>query len=70
MVPNSCSLEKSLFNPFSMEDILLHKNSHPDKQFYNDSDKFTTLHILHLMRLTTSNKTTITFVYFTRTIDL
>ena len=40
MAPNSCSLEKFLYNLFSMEDILLDDNSDPDKQFYNDSGNF------------------------------
>ena len=40
MAPNSCLFENFMFDQFSTEDILLHENSDPDKQFYNNSSNF------------------------------
>ena len=31
MAPNSCLFENFMFDPFSIEDILLDENSDPDK---------------------------------------
>ena len=40
IIPNSCSFENFMFDPFSTEDTLLGVNFDPDRQFYNDSGNF------------------------------
>ena len=64
MDPYSCSLESFLFEPYSMEDILLDDNSDQDRQFYNDGDNFYDTSYFSQNELTTEQKKCLFYISF------